>query len=74
MASVPQFEVETLKRVYDNKTGDYVEIGPDSDGLGLVSLRQFESGKLVAMITMSRAQAEVFVTAQMEFLTTKVNA
>jgi hypothetical protein len=39
------YEVEIVRRVYDNVAGAYVEVGPDGDGLGIVEIRT--SGKNV---------------------------
>lgn len=42
---VPEFEIETLRRVVDN-TGklDSIEVKPDSDALGLVEIVCLETG------------------------------
>lgn len=35
------FSLDTLFRIFDDTTGDYLEIGPDADGLDLVELRSY---------------------------------
>ena len=35
-----KFSVEKFFRVYNDKTGDYIEVCPDADGLGLIEIRQ----------------------------------
>lgn len=31
--------LDTFRRVYDDTTGHYIEVGPDADALGLVEIR-----------------------------------
>lgn len=40
-SSASKFELETLYQIWDNRHGDYIEVGPDRDGLGLIELRVF---------------------------------
>lgn len=40
---MPKFSKETLHRVYDDTTGDYLEIGPDADALDLIEIRAYTS-------------------------------
>lgn len=35
------YSVETLHRIYNDDTGDYLEVGPDSDSAGLVEIRSY---------------------------------
>jgi hypothetical protein len=37
--SESKYSIETHVRVYDNKTGDYIAVGPDPDGLDMVELK-----------------------------------
>lgn len=37
-----RYEIEPYFRVYDNKTGEFVQVGPDCDALGLVELVVFD--------------------------------
>lgn len=61
MSSVRKYETEVVRRIYDNDEGVYVEVGPDSDALGLVELRTGDKasedyyGKL--RFTMTKEQA-----------------
>ena len=49
------YTLEHVIKVWDNKTGDHVYVGPDADGLELVDLRYVDSaGKIVARITIPR--------------------
>lgn len=36
-----KFSLETVKRVYDDTSGDYLEIGPDMDALDLIEIRAY---------------------------------
>jgi aminopeptidase N len=38
------YSLEHHMRVYDDMTGDYVEIRPDADGLNLIEINGFDSG------------------------------
>lgn len=40
-----KFETETIHRIYDEH-GDYLEIGEDADGLGLVEIRSYSKNIL----------------------------
>jgi hypothetical protein len=39
MEDTPKFETEVIRRVFDNAHGVFIEVGPDSEGLGLVEIR-----------------------------------
>lgn len=41
--SKEKYSIEKLVRIYDNKEGDYYEVGPDSDGLGMLEIRKCTS-------------------------------
>jgi hypothetical protein len=36
------YTVEKSIRIYDDVTGDYIHVGPDSDGLNLVTIRSVD--------------------------------
>lgn len=38
---MPKFSLETVVRVYDDTSGDYLEIGPDMDALDLIEIRAY---------------------------------
>jgi hypothetical protein len=40
------YTLENFYRVYDDKTGFYWEIRPDSDGLGLVEIAYYEENRV----------------------------
>ena len=59
---MPNFTSESIIKVYDDSTGDYVYVGPDADGLDIVELRAVDKdnniyGKGAARITMLPEQA-----------------
>lgn len=38
---MPKFSLENVVRIYDDTTGDYLEIGPDMDALDLIEIRAY---------------------------------
>jgi hypothetical protein len=38
---MPEFSHEIIHRIYDDSTGDYLEIGPDMDALELIEIRAY---------------------------------
>lgn len=50
MAIPDTYSVETYTRVYNDNHGGYVQIGPDSDGLGLCEIRYVEEEQAATMI------------------------
>ena len=58
-----EFSMETFIRVYDDSTGNYIQIGPDANSLGLVELREFEGGKERARLTMPARKASLVADA-----------
>jgi hypothetical protein len=44
------FSTEIIHRVYDDKTGDHIEVGPDHDTGDLLEIRQVDGGKLCARV------------------------
>jgi hypothetical protein len=54
-----QYTLETLYQVWDDKTGERIEIGPDRDGLDLFEIRGCShEGKPYARIVCNREQLE----------------
>ena len=47
-----KFSIEVIMQVWNDDTGERVEIGQDSDGLDLVEIRQIENKECRARITM----------------------
>jgi hypothetical protein len=64
----PKFEIETVHKVYDNDSGDYISVGPDADGLGLIENMLVEDGKIVSRMSMPREQAVLVVEAMQRAL------
>jgi len=49
------YTIENRIRVYDEDSGEYIEICPDADGLMCVDIRQCDrDGKILARITANR--------------------
>ena len=41
------YSIETIYRVYNDKSGEYIEVGPDADGIGLIEVRMYtDDGKI----------------------------
>lgn len=60
-------EMETIRRVYDNRDGSYIEIGPDSDGIGLVEIRvKLPDGGGTTYVTMTNPTAQLVAKALLE--------
>lgn len=53
-------------RIYDNDTGNYVEVAPDSDGLGLVQINQPLSKTDISSITITIEEAHLLAKALIE--------
>jgi len=45
-----KFSTEIVHKVYNDKTGDCIEVGPDADCGDLIEIRQVEGGKLCVRI------------------------
>jgi hypothetical protein len=39
--------LETVQRIWDDKTGDRLEIGPDDDSLDMTEIRQYDTKNVV---------------------------
>lgn len=57
------YSLEHFMRAYDDKSGDYVQVSEDGDGLGLVQLLVVDFGKEYARFTMPPEQASLVATA-----------
>jgi hypothetical protein len=61
-----EFTLEVLRQIWNDKTGDLVEVGPDRDGLDLVELRQkIDGGEEVVRISMPSEQATLVAQAML---------
>ncbi len=66
------YSAETFIRIYDDKTGEHVQVGPDADGLDCVEISQREqSGKIEARITIQPEQALLLAKAILELYAPK---
>jgi hypothetical protein len=68
-----KFTIESLKRIYHDDSGEYVQISPDADGFDCVEIRQYDSkgeicGGGKARITMPPDMAEKVVVALQDYL------
>lgn len=52
-----KFTLETHMRIYNDNTGDYLEVRPDTDGLDLIEINGFVSGEKTGGLTMHPAEA-----------------
>ena len=64
------FELETVKEIWDNRHGDHIEVGKDRDGLDLIEIRAYTSGntKAYTQITLEPVQAKLVAIALMQFV------
>lgn len=44
------FSREIVHKIYDDDTGEHIEVGPDGDTGDLLEVRQVEGGKVVARV------------------------
>jgi hypothetical protein len=44
------FSREIVHKIYDDETGEHIEVGPDADTGDLLEIRQVEQGKILARI------------------------
>jgi hypothetical protein len=53
-----RYTLETLHQIWNDKTGDHIEIGPDRDGLDLIEFRSYtsDSHKPAQEVTLTREQ------------------
>jgi len=52
-----KYSVEEIVQIWDNKTGERIEFGPDRDGLDLVEIRQYsDDSKVGARIVLTKEQ------------------
>jgi len=72
-ANTNTFSLETMYRVWDDKTGDRVEVGPDSDGLDLLEIRSYTNdGKLEVSILLKPEMAPLVADAIYRFAAERV--
>lgn len=60
---MPRYTTETSVRIYNDESGDYIYVGPDSDGLDLVSI-YWSDGKTGELpVTMEKERAVLLAKA-----------
>lgn len=65
---MPKFSLEKVFRIYDDTTGDYLEIGPDMDALELIELRAYTSaGDIVQRFTIHPDSLDLVIQALENF-------
>jgi hypothetical protein len=65
-----QYSIERHIRIYDDASGEYLEVAPDADGLDLVELRSVTGKDEIAeRVVMTRQQAELVANALVEYCT-----
>jgi hypothetical protein len=66
-----EFSLETVKQIWNDSTGDRIEIGPDMDSLGLFEIRSFNESKVIARIVFTYEEAALIVKAINDLLVEK---
>ena len=62
-----KFTVEKFYRVYDDETGAYIQVRPDPDALGMVTVQEVNSDdKVVVAVNILRGQAALVARAIIE--------
>lgn len=61
-----RFEMNTLKRIYDNQNGTYIEVSEDGDALGLVELKYVEDGETRDRLAFTVESASLVAAAILE--------
>lgn len=58
------YSFETVQQVWDDKSGERIEIGPDRDALELIEIRHVSNeGKTGQSVVMTKEQAELVYKA-----------
>lgn len=59
-----KFTLEILREVWDDESGDHIEIGPDRDGLGCIEIRyKDKNGKIEERMTFHPEMARLVAQA-----------
>lgn len=67
-----RYSYERCVRIWNDDHGDHIYVGPDSDGLELLELRDIDSdGKETHRFTMTPTQARLIARALLELTETK---
>lgn len=74
---IPEFELETVRVIHNNKEGYSFEVGPDADGFGCVEIRYKETDRISERMSMPPECAELIAKAIVlcadEVKTAKIN-
>lgn len=64
------FEIETVRKVFDNENGEHIVVGPDVDGLGLLTIdgKDHYGGRLSMSPEMAIVLAEAIAAAAQEMI------
>ncbi len=63
------YSLETVKQIWNDKTGERIDITSDADALDLVEIREIsKEGKIEARITMEKEAAVLLIQALKEYL------
>lgn len=58
------YSLENLARIWNDNTGECIEVGPDNDGLDLLEIRAYtDKKKLTGSITLTSEQAKLVAEA-----------
>lgn len=66
-----KYSLEKLFQIYNNNSGDCIEVGPDGDGLDLIEIRIRDDGKVRQSISFTFEQAPLILKAITELVQDK---
>jgi hypothetical protein len=59
-----KLSMELLYQIWDDNTGEHIEVGPDRDGLDLLEIRQYnKEGNVGDRVTITRGQGRLIAEA-----------
>ena len=71
MSQEPKFSAEIVHKIYDNTTGERIEVCPDADTGDMLDIRQIEGDKIVARITGEPEQMRLVALAILKLTETE---
>lgn len=63
--------MEIIYKIFNDESGDFIEVGPDQDGVGLIEIRDRNNGARIIELTIE--QAELVVLALQKTIATQKN-